>query len=81
MKDRLGSVHEPDAELLSAEDAIQDAVRLRAFFREHHKGERAVPVRVPLSALLDAMDYLEPDELRQAVQRAEKRLAAMDAGR
>jgi hypothetical protein len=71
------SIHEAGAELLSAEDAIQDAARLRALFQQWRQRERAVPVRVPLSALLEAIDYLEPDELRQAVQRAEKRLATV----
>jgi cellobiose-specific phosphotransferase system component IIA len=77
MMAKMGSVHEAEAELLSAEDAIQDAARLRALFRQRRQGERAVPVRVPLWTLLEAIDHLEPDELRQAVERAEKRLAAI----
>jgi hypothetical protein len=60
----VGSAHE--AESLSAEDAIQDAARLRALLRQRRQAEWAVPVRVPLSALLEAIDRLEPDELRQA---------------
>lgn len=75
--DTKRSVHEAEAELLSAEDAIQDAARLRALFRQRWQEERAVPVRVPLWALLEAIDRLEPDELYQAVQRATKRLAAV----
>jgi hypothetical protein len=66
-------VHEPDAELVSAEDAVQDAARLRAVLRQR---ERSVQLRVPLSALLDALDALEPKELRQVAQHAQERLTA-----
>jgi len=70
---KKGMVHEPEAELLSAEEAIEDAARLRILFRRR---ERAVPVRVPLWALLEAIDHLEPDELIHVVRRAEERLMA-----
>ena len=75
---KMGSVHEPDAQLLSADDAIEDAARLREVVRRRMAG-RAVPVRVPLWALLEALDSLEPNELRQVAERAEERLAT--AGR
>jgi hypothetical protein len=75
MMAKMGSVHEPEAELLSAEDAIQDAVRLRAWFQQRQT-ERVVPLRVPLWALIEAIDHLEPDELRQVARRAEERLMA-----
>ena len=71
-----GSVHEPKAELLNAEDAIQDAERLRAMFQKRRKAEQAVPLRVPLSVLLEALDHLEPEALRQVAQRASERLSA-----
>jgi len=71
-----GSVHEPEAELLNAEDAIQDAERLRAMFQKRRQAEQSVPLRVPLSALLEALDHLEPEALRQVAQRASERLAA-----
>jgi hypothetical protein len=66
-------VHEPDAELASAADALQDAARLRAILRQR---EHAVQVRVPLSALLDALDALGPQELRQVAKHAQERLTA-----
>ncbi len=75
-----GSVHEPEAELLNAEDAIQDAARLRAWFRQRQQSERVVSVRVPLWALLEAIDHLPPDELRQVARRAEERLVAEQDG-
>lgn len=71
-----GEVHEPEAELLGAEEAIQDAARLREAFRQYKAG-RVVPVRVPLWALLDALDALEPHELRQVARRAQDRLEAV----
>lgn len=70
---KMGSVHEPEAELHSAEDAIEDAARVRAWFREQ---EHAVSLRVPLSALLEALDNLQPNELREVARRAEERLLA-----
>ncbi|MDQ3814583.1 MAG: hypothetical protein M3347_11605 [Armatimonadota bacterium] len=77
---KMGSVHEPEAELLSAEDAIQDAARLRALFRQRQQAEPVVSVPVPLSALLEAIDHLEPDALRQVARRAEERLVAAQNG-
>jgi len=70
-----GSVHEPEAELLSAEDAIHDAERLRALFQKRRRVEQSVPLHVPLSVLLEALDHLEPEALRQIVQQASERLA------
>ena len=75
MMAKMGSAHEPEAPLLSAEDVIHDAGRLREAYRRR-KVERAVPVRVPLWALLEALDALEPDELRQVVRHVEERLGA-----
>ncbi len=77
---KIGSVHEPEAELLSAEDAIQDAARLRAWFHQRQQAERVVSVRVPLWALLEAIDHLQPDELRQVARRVEERLVAEQSG-
>lgn len=70
-----GSVHEPNAELLSAQDAIQDAQRLRAWYERHRRANRSVAVRVPLEALLEVIDDLGPDELREVARRAQERLA------
>ncbi len=72
----MADVHEPEAELLSAEDALQDAERLRAVLRQRQR-ERSVPLRVPLSALLDALDTLESKELQQVVKHAQDRLVTM----
>jgi hypothetical protein len=77
MTTEMGNVHEPEAPLLSADEAIHDAKRLYDMYRRR-KVERAVPVQVPLWALLEALDTLEPDELRQVVRHVEKRLEASD---
>ena len=72
-----GSVHEPEAELLSVDDAIHDAERLRALFQKRRQVEQPILLRVPLWALLEALDHLEPEALCQVVQRASERLAAV----
>ena len=68
-----GNVREPQAELLSAEEALRDVARLREKLRRS-KPERVVAIHVPLSALLEALDFLEPMELQQVAQRAQERL-------
>ena len=65
--------HEPEAELLSADDALQDAARLREVLHTR-KPERVVSIHVPLWALLEALDLLEPHELQQVAKRARERL-------
>ena len=74
------SVHEPDEELLSAEDAIQDAERLRMHYRSRSRTDEGVALKVPLSVLLDAIDHLEPSALRKVMQRASDRLASVTEG-
>jgi len=72
------SIHEPRAQLLSAQDAIQDAERLRALvLRNRQRAEREVQLRVPFMVIIEAVDQLEVDELRLLAQRLEERLAGM----
>jgi hypothetical protein len=72
------SIHEPGAQLLSAQDAIQDAERLRALvLRNRQRAEREVQLRVPFMVIIEAVDQLEVDELRLLAQRLEERLAGM----
>ncbi len=81
------STHEPDEELLSAEDAIADADRLEALFQaceknvqntsdgsEVNTSDQHVQIYIPLHLLLDAIDQLDQNALREVVQRAEERL-------
>lgn len=74
MVEKMGNVHEPEAELLSAEDARHDVERLEAYLKQ--KQDRVVIVRVELSALLDALEQLNLEELRQVSQFVQMRLAA-----
>jgi hypothetical protein len=70
------SIHEPRAQLLSAQDAIRDAERLQALLlRNRQQAEREVQLRVPFTVIIEAVDQLEADELRLLAQRLEERLA------
>ena len=72
------SVHEPGAQLLSAQDAIQDAERLRALLlRNRQQAKREVQLRVPFTVIIEAVDQLEADELRLLAQRLEELLAGI----
>ena len=74
------SVHEPGARLLSAQDAIQDAERLRGLLRRNRqRAEREVQLRVPFTVIIEAVDQLEASELRLLAQRLEERLAAVQS--
>jgi len=78
--DKSKSIHEPNAPLLSAQDAIQDAGRLRELlWRNRQQAEQEVQLRVPFTVILEAIDQLEAGELRLLVQRLEDRLAAMQS--
>jgi hypothetical protein len=71
------SVHEPNAPLLGAQDAIQDAERLQELLRRNRQqAEQEIQLRVPFTVILNAIDQLEAGELRLLVQRLEDRLAA-----
>jgi hypothetical protein len=75
--DEPKSVHEPNAPLLSAQDAIQDAERLQELLRRNRQqAEQEIQLRVPFTVILNAIDQLEAGELRLLVQRLEDRLAA-----
>ena len=76
MKAKKGMVHEPEAQLLSAEDAIRDAEQLQELFRQRRQAEQPVPLRVPLRVLLEALDSLDQEALREIARRAEERLSA-----
>jgi tripartite-type tricarboxylate transporter receptor subunit TctC len=72
------SMHEPEAQLLSGQDAIRDAERLQALLRRNRKrAEREVQLRVPFTVIIEALDQLEAGELRLLAQRLEERLAVV----
>lgn len=70
------SVHEPEAQLLSGQDAIQDAERLRALLRRNRqRAEREVQLRVPFTVIIEAIEQLEAGELRLLAQKLDEQLA------
>jgi hypothetical protein len=72
------STHEPGAQLLRAQDVVQDAERLQALLlRNRQRAEREVQLRVPFTVIIEAVDQLEADELRLLAQRLEERLVGM----
>lgn len=74
------SVHEPGARLLSAQDAIRDAEQLRGLLRRNREqADREVQLRVPLTAIIEAIDQLGDSELRLLAQRLEERLATVQS--
>ena len=72
------SVHEPEAQLLSGQDAIQDAERLRALLRRNRqRAEREVQLRVPFTVIIEAIEQLEAGELRLLAQKLDEQLAVV----
>ncbi|MBC8263214.1 MAG: hypothetical protein H8E47_03715 [Anaerolineales bacterium] len=70
------SVHELEAQLLSGQDAIQDAERLRALLRRNRqRAEREVQLRVPFTVIIEAIEQLEAGELRLLAQKLDEQLA------
>ena len=62
--------------MLSAQNAIQDAERLRVLlWHNRQQAEKEVQLRVPFTVILKVIDQLEASELRLLTQRLEDRLA------
>jgi hypothetical protein len=68
-------IHEPEAELVSAEESMQDTLRLQEARVTMRHSLQAVSIRVPMWALLEALDSLEPPESQQIARRVQERLA------
>jgi len=62
--------------LAGAEEAIADAARLVEIRARAQGPARAIAVRVPLWALLEALDSLDIRDLEQIARRVQDRLAA-----
>jgi hypothetical protein len=70
------SPHEPDADVMSAADVLDDARQIAALLRQNLlKVETVVQLPVPFSALLSALDNLGREELRVLQERIEERLS------
>ena len=71
------SAHEPAAEVMNAADVWNDALQLADVLRQNLlKTERMVPLQVPFSFFLSALDSFDHEELVVLRQRVEERLAA-----
>lgn len=71
------SVHEPEAELMSAAEVWDDAQQIAAVLRQNLlSAEPVVRLQIPLSALLSAVDTFNKDELLILRQRIDERLAS-----
>jgi hypothetical protein len=64
--------YEPEEELIGADEALPGAAEVREVVRQR----KAVVLRVPLSALLDAIETLDPHDLRQVARHVAHRLAS-----
>jgi len=70
------SVHEPEAELMSAAEVWDDAQQVAAVLRQNLlSAEPVIRLQIPFSALLLAVDTFNQDELLILRQRIDERLA------
>ncbi len=74
----MNRVHEPEAELLDAQDVAADYRRLRALYHNPARGEHSIPLRVPLWVVIEAIDDLDPPALRNLAQHIADRLATVE---
>lgn len=74
---RAKTAHEPEAEVMSADDVWNDAQRLAALLnRNAAEDEQAIQLQIPLTAYLSALDNLDRDELLLLRDRVDERLAS-----
>ena len=71
-----GTVHEPEAELLTAEDAIADAERLIELFERKKREQKPAPSPLSLASVLAAIEEFPKMDLLVVKQRLEARLLA-----
>ena len=72
----IRSAHEPEAEVMSAQDVWADAQQIGDLVRQNlFKMEPMVGVQIPLSAFLSALNDLSRDELLALRNRVEELLA------
>ena len=70
------SVHEPEANVMSAQEVWDDAQQVAQVLQQNIlKAEPVIHVDIPLSSFLSAIDRLSRDELVILHQRVDERLA------
>ncbi len=72
----LKTVHEPEAELMSAADVWDDSQRLAEVLRRNASESHRVRLEIPLTNYLAALDELSHDELVMLREQVEERLAS-----
>jgi hypothetical protein len=71
------TVHEPDVPLMSADDAIADADRLKELLRRKALNSGlSVELRIPLATFLAALDRFDETELLLVKQHLDGKLRA-----
>jgi hypothetical protein len=71
------TVHEPNAQLMSADDVIADADRLKAALcKKAMSSEPSVALKIPLATFLDALEGFSENELLLVKQRLDGKLRA-----
>ena len=71
------SVHEPEAQLMSATDVWNDTLQLTEVLRQNLlRSEPMVQLQIPFSLFLSALEEFNRDELVLLRRRVEERLAA-----
>ncbi len=70
------SVHEPEADVMSAADIWEDAQQVAQVLQQNlRQAEPVVRLQIPLSSFLSALDNLSREELMVLHKRVEERLA------
>jgi hypothetical protein len=69
------SAHELEEELIGADEAFPGAAEVREVVRQR----KVVVLRVPLWALLDAIDALDPRDLQQVAHHVAHRLVTVNS--
>lgn len=77
MTPQLNHIHEPDAELLSLEEVLESAEVVRAYLerKDQLQPDQSIALRVPVQAVIEAIEQMEEPALRQVAQHVERRLA------
>ena len=71
------TIHEPKATLMSADDAIADADRLKQLRQPRNQtSPSSVELHIPFDTFLAALDRFQRKELLAVKQRLEKRLVS-----
>lgn len=74
---KIKTPHEPQEQVMSAREAVEDADRLEALLKRNIlKAEPMVRIQIPFSSFLNALESFDRDELAILRQRVDEYLAA-----